>query len=121
MHFFAVNIDYGNARHVVVSYKGVMNREKASQAASATSRKGNWRLWVGSLDARVTPETLRQHFSAYKSFIRSVVVKPTRGRSQKFAFVFFNDEAAARGAQLALDGTKLLEQTIKVNIGPKGR
>jgi RNA recognition motif-containing protein len=74
------------------------------------------RLYVGNLAYATTSEGLEEAFSAYGTVeSANVITERESGRSKGFGFVDMPDDAEAKEATRALDGTMMDERTIKVN------
>src|SRR5450756_1105085 len=79
-------------------------------------RAGEMRLYVGNLAYATTSEGLEEAFSAYGTVeSANVITERESGRSKGFGFVEMPDDAEAKEATRALDGTMMDERTIKVN------
>ncbi|KAL8652403.1 MAG: hypothetical protein Q9210_002704 [Variospora velana] len=98
-------------------------QEKAStQSASSTEAKGR-SLFVHSLPASVTTETLTTLFSqCYPLKHATVVCNPTSKVSKGYGFVTFADPTDALAALETFDGTLLEGRKIKIEIAePRSR
>lgn len=75
------------------------------------------RLYVGNLSFETTEATLTAEFGRDGRRVSSVSIVTDRdtGRPRGFAFVTISDDAAARAAIDALNGTELDGRTINVN------
>jgi len=74
------------------------------------------RIYVGNLPFTTDNEQLAQLLSAYGDVTEaSVVIDRDSGQSKGFGFVQMSDDAAARTAIAALNGTMLGDRTIRVN------
>ena len=73
-------------------------------------------IYVGNLSYDCTEADLRAAFSAHGAVdsVRVITDRDT-GRSKGFAFVEMPDDNEARTAMDALNGTVMMERTIKVN------
>ena len=74
------------------------------------------KLFVGSLPWAVNDESLKQAFAAYGKVVSATVVTDRRsGRSKGFGFVEFENDAEAKAAIEALNGSELNGRNIVVN------
>ena len=75
-----------------------------------------FRIYVGNLSFRTTPDALREHFAAHGEVL-DVFIGTDRetGRSRGFGFVTFGVDDDARKAVSALDGSVLDGRTIRVS------
>ncbi|HEY7780027.1 MAG TPA: RNA-binding protein [Ktedonobacterales bacterium] len=74
------------------------------------------RIYVGNLPYSATNEQIAQLFAEYGEVSEATVVMDRdSGRSKGFAFVQMNDDAAARTAIGALNGTTLDDRAIRVS------
>jgi len=73
-------------------------------------------IYVGNLSFECSEADLRNAFSAHGEVdsVRMITDRNT-GRSKGFAFVEMPNAAEARAAMAALDGTTMMDRTIKVN------
>jgi RNA recognition motif-containing protein len=73
-------------------------------------------LYVGNLPFSTTEADLRTAFSAHGEVddVRLITDRDS-GRSKGFGFVEMPNESEARAAMAALNGTEMLDRTIKVN------
>jgi cold-inducible RNA-binding protein len=73
-------------------------------------------IYVGNLSFDCSEADLRNAFSAHGEVdsVRMITDRNT-GRSKGFAFVEMPNDAEARAAMAALDGTTMMDRTIKVN------
>jgi len=74
------------------------------------------KLFVGSLPWAVNDESLKQAFAAYGKVVSATVVTDRRsGRSKGFGFVEMENDAEAKKAIEALNGSELSGRNIVVN------
>ena len=74
------------------------------------------KLFVGSLPWAVNDESLKQAFAPYGNVVSATVVTDRRsGRSKGFGFVEFENDAEAKAAIEALNGSELNGRNIVVN------
>ncbi len=74
------------------------------------------RIYVGNLPYSATNEQIAQLFAEYGEISEATVVMDRdSGRSKGFAFVQMTDDAAARAAIAALNGSTLDDRTIRVS------
>ncbi len=74
------------------------------------------KLFVGSLPWAVDDEGLKQTFSPYGKVVSATVVTDRRsGRSKGFGFVEMENDAEAKAAIEALNGSELNGRNIVVN------
>ena len=74
------------------------------------------RIYVGNLPYSATNEWLAQIFAAYGEVSEATIIMDRdSGRSTGFGFVQMSDDAAARTAISALDGTTVDDRTIRVS------
>jgi cold-inducible RNA-binding protein len=74
------------------------------------------RIYVGNLPYSATNEQLAQLFTQYGEVSEATIVMDRdSGRSKGFGFVQMEDDAAARAAIDALNGTTLDDRTIRVS------
>jgi RNA recognition motif-containing protein len=74
------------------------------------------RIYVGNLPYSATGEHLAQLFASYGEVTEATVVMDRdSGRSKGFGFVQMTDDAAARTAIDALNGTTMDDRTIRVS------
>ncbi len=74
------------------------------------------KLFVGRLSYSTTDDSLLAAFSQYGTVSSAQVIKDRdSGQSKGFAFVEFDDDAAAKAAIAGLDGKELDGRTIAVS------
>jgi len=74
------------------------------------------KMYVGGLSWDTTDESLRSAFSKHGEVTEvAVIMDRDTGRSRGFGFVTMADEAGAKAAISALDGTSLDGRSIKVS------
>jgi RNA recognition motif-containing protein len=74
------------------------------------------KLFVGSLPWAVNDESLKQTFAPYGKVVSATVVTDRRsGRSKGFGFVEMENDAEAKAAIDALNGSELNGRNIVVN------
>lgn len=74
------------------------------------------RIYVGNLPFSATNEQIAHLFAEYGEISEATIIMDRdSGRSKGFAFVQMADDAAARTAIGALNGTTLDDRTIRVN------
>lgn len=75
-----------------------------------------FKLFVGNLNYRTTPDGLREIFSAHGEVL-DVFIGTDRetGRSRGFAFVTMSNSEGARAAMSRLDGQMLDGRALRVN------
>jgi len=74
-------------------------------------------IYVGNLSFQTRDEALRSAFARFGQVESARVVEDRdSGRSRGFGFVEMNDEAEARAAIEALNGTELDGRTLTVNV-----
>ena len=73
-------------------------------------------IYVGNLSYDCTETDLREAFSAHGEVdsVRLITDRDT-GRSKGFGFVEMPNDTEAQAAMEALNGTEMMERTIKVN------
>lgn len=75
------------------------------------------KLFVGSLPWSVDDQALNELFASYGEITSArVITDRETGRSRGFGFVEFADEASARAALDAMDGSMVEGRTIAVSI-----
>jgi RNA recognition motif-containing protein len=89
----------------------------AVHSSDAKDGSVSTRIYVGNLSFDTTEEDLAQAFGEGSRKVQSVSIVTDRdtGRPRGFAFVEMANEADARAAIAALDGTELGGRTLKVN------
>lgn len=74
------------------------------------------RIYVGNLPLSATAEEITQLFAAYGEITETTIIMDRdSGRSKGFAFVQMTDDAAARTAIDALNGSTLADRAIRVS------
>ena len=74
------------------------------------------RVYVGNLSFSTTEETLQAQFGAYGQVDEvAIITDRDTGRPRGFAFVTMSNDAEAKAAVEALNGTDLDGRTITVN------
>jgi len=73
-------------------------------------------IYVGNLDLGITQEDLKKAFETFGEVeIVKVIKDANTGKSRGFGFVEVSDEANAKSAIDALDGTEMQGNALKVN------
>ena len=74
------------------------------------------RIYTGNLSSKTTEDSLKAAFSAHGTVETCMIPKDKNtGTAKSFGFIEMNDEAEAKAAISALDGTEFEGNTIKVN------
>jgi RNA recognition motif-containing protein len=81
-----------------------------------------FRIYVGNLSFRTTPEALREHFASHGEVL-DVFIGTDRetGRSRGFGFVTMADKDAGNNAITALNGKEFEGRALVVNEARPGR